>query len=174
VTKQYYSSLTNIKQIQSINDTKLHQFCRPYYQKQQYLLSGIFHISSNLTFQELCMLPTIDEWLDTYKYFLKLCPSQTEGMTQIGALCYSNLFMYCKDLKTAILSHRPIFDLYISDFITPGKKTKMIFISAEQSCSTETIELLKQIYDGSPKAYPNGYMMMLISLLNGHQPTPEF
>jgi hypothetical protein len=32
--KQYYSSLTNIKQIQAIDDQCLLQFFRPYYQKQ--------------------------------------------------------------------------------------------------------------------------------------------
>jgi hypothetical protein len=51
--------------------------------------------------------------------------------------------MYREDLKAAILDHplwnpvddgsQPIFDLNLSDFIAAGKKTKMSFISAEQS-----------------------------------------
>jgi hypothetical protein len=62
-------------------------------------------------------------------------------MTQIGTLCYSNIFVYHEDLKAAITNHplwnpgdsnaMPIFDLYLSDFIAAGKKTKMNFVSAE-------------------------------------------
>ena len=143
MAKQHYLSLANLKQIQSIDDTRLLQFFRLYYQKQQYSLSGYFHVSSTLSFEEICTIPQIEEWLDTYNYSIKLCPSQSEEMMQIGALCYSNIFMYRKDLKAAILAHplwnpgedgsQPIFDLYLSDFIAAGKKTNMIFISAEQS-----------------------------------------
>jgi len=105
-------------------------------------------------------------------------------MMQIWALCYSNIFMYRKDLKAAILAHhlwnpgedgsQPIFELYLSDFIAAGKKTKMIFISAEQSKAKETLELFKKLYDGSPKAYPNGYMMLFIPLMDGDIHSTEF
>jgi hypothetical protein len=54
------------------------------------------------------------------------------------------------------------------------KKKKMIFVSAEQSRAQETIDLFKQIYDGTPKAYPNGYMLLFIPLSEGQQPSPEF
>jgi hypothetical protein len=84
---------------------------------------------------------------------MKLCPSQTEEMSQIGALCCGNLFMYCEDLKAAIINHPlwlpkdpnipPILDLFISDFISPNKKTKMIFISTEQSHVNEMTDLFK-------------------------------
>jgi hypothetical protein len=50
----------------------------------------------------------------------------------------------------------------------------MIFVSAEQLRAKETIDLLKQIYDGTPKAYPNGYMLLFIPLMEGQQPSPEF
>jgi hypothetical protein len=82
--KQHYSSLANLKQIQNIDDTKLLQFFKPYYHKQQYSLSGYFHISSTLAFDELCSIPQVEEWLNTYNYSIKLCPSQTEEMTKIG------------------------------------------------------------------------------------------
>jgi hypothetical protein len=126
----------------------------------------------------------VEEWLDTYNYYCKLCPSQAEEMTQIGALCYSNVFMYREDLKAAIINHPlwlpqdssnpPIFDLYLSDFIAQNNKARMIFVSAEQSKARETADLFKKLNDGSPKAYPNGYMMLFIPLLEGHQPSNEF
>jgi len=57
--KQYYSSLANLKQIESIDDTRLLQFFKPYYQKQQYSLSGYFHVSSTLAFEDLRAIPQI-------------------------------------------------------------------------------------------------------------------
>jgi hypothetical protein len=133
-SKQHYSSITNLKQIQAVDQSRLLQFFKPYHMKQQYSLSGYFHISSTLTFDQIRSLPSIDEWLDTYNYYIKLCPSQNEEMTQIRALCYSSIFMYREDLMEAILSHPlwtptdpskpPIFDLFISDFISNGKKEK--------------------------------------------------
>jgi hypothetical protein len=41
-----------------------------------------------------------------------------------------------------------IFDLYLIDFIAEGKKTKMIFVSAEQSKAKQATELFKNLYDG--------------------------
>ncbi len=49
----------------------------------------------------------------------------------------------------------------------------MIFVSAEQSIAKEMADLFKTIYDGNHKAYPNGYMMLFILLLEGQQPTSE-
>jgi hypothetical protein len=45
-TKQHYSSLHNIKQIQEIEENRVYQYFKPYYQKQHYSLSGYFHIRS--------------------------------------------------------------------------------------------------------------------------------
>jgi hypothetical protein len=113
------------------------------------------------SFDDLQSIPYVEEWLDTYKYSIKLCPSQSEKMTQIGALCYSNIFMYRDDLKAPIIDHplwnpvddgsHLIFDPYLSDFIAAGKKTKMIFVSAAQSKAKQATELFKNLYDGTPK-----------------------
>jgi hypothetical protein len=51
--------LANLKQIESIDDTRLLQFFKPYYQKQQYSLSGYFHVSSTLAFEDLRAIPQI-------------------------------------------------------------------------------------------------------------------
>jgi hypothetical protein len=36
-----------------------------------------------LLFDELSRLPLVEEWLDSYRYFLKICPSQSEEMLQM-------------------------------------------------------------------------------------------
>jgi len=174
-SKQHYSSISTSKQIQVLNAQKLHTFFRSYYQKQHYSLSGYFHIRMALTFDEMIPHEKVMEWLDVYYYYMKLCPSQQEEMIPIGALCYSNVFMHCKELKQAIMksvawnrsNFSAIFDIYISDLIGKGKKTKMLFVSSEKSKYKEATEFFKMLYDGSPKAYPNGSMMLFIPLRDG-------
>jgi hypothetical protein len=174
VSKQHYSSISTVKQIQAIDDNKISQFFKSYHQKQLYSLSGFFHISSQLSFNDLYKHPIIEEWLDSYHYFMRLCPSQNEEMVQIGALCYGSIFLFREDLKQAILAHPQwtptdpmsslIFDIYVRDFKTPGKKTKMLFLSAERSKQNEVSSLLKSIYDGTKKSYQNGAMMLFLTL----------
>jgi len=93
-------------------------------------------------------------------------------MVPIGALCYGSLFIFHDHLKQAIVNHSqwtpqenvppPIFDIYVSEFIASGKKTKMLFVSSEHSRQEEVIHLLKTLYDGAKKIYPNGSMMLFI------------
>jgi hypothetical protein len=93
-------------------------------------------------------------------------------MIQVGALCYSSVFLFRDDKKKAIMSHPlwqpevtnppPIFEIYVGDFNTAGKKSKMLFVSAEKSRKDEVITLIKSIYDGTKKSYPNGAMMLFI------------
>lgn len=85
--KQRYSVITNSKQIEALDDNKLFQYLQPYYQRQNYSLSGYIHIRTAHTYPELLRLPQLAKWLDSNRYFVKLCPSQVEEMVQIGALC---------------------------------------------------------------------------------------
>jgi hypothetical protein len=163
-TKQHYSSLHNIKQIQEIEENRVYQYFKPYYQKLYYSLSGYFHISSTITLAEIKALPTIKEWLDINNYHLRQCPSQAEEMVPIGILCYSSPFLHHEELKLAITSHSswqpsdpsnpPIFDIYMGDFLANGKKTKMLFVSSEKSKQQELVDHFKRLYDGSKKTLP--------------------
>jgi hypothetical protein len=171
-SKQHYSSLSSLKQISLVDEPKMLYFFKPYHQRQHYSLSGYFHISSNLSLDELKSLPAIKEWLNTYHYFIWSCPSQREEMVQISTLCYRSRYMYCEDLKEAILTHPewhpiynnspPIFDLYTADFNASGKKTKIIFVSTERSRQEEVSSLFKTIYNSTKNCYPNGSMMLFV------------
>ena len=183
-SKQHYSSLVTAKQIFSIDDNKIHQFFKSYHQKQLFSLSGYFHVSSALPPDELFHLPLIDEWLESYRYYIKICPSQAEEMVKIGLLCYGSTFIFRDHLKQAIMTHPlwtpdnpaspPIFDIFTSDLTTPGKKVKMLFVSAEKSRQQEVIRLMKLIYDGTQKSYPNGYMMLFVPIQELTNSTPAF
>jgi hypothetical protein len=126
----------------------------------------------------------VAKWLDVHWYHMKLCPSQSEEMTPLVALCYSNILMHRDDLKQAILQHplwrpedpenQPIFDLYIGDFLAANKKTKMLFISAERWKVPQLTALFKSIYDGKPKAYPNGSMMVFIPFSEGTHSSAKY
>jgi hypothetical protein len=183
-SKQHYSSLVTSKQIQTIEDNKSHQFFKSYHQKQLFSLSGYFHISSALPHDELFHLPLIDEWLETHRYYIKICPSQAEEMVKIGILCYGSIFIFRDHLKQAIMYHPlwipidanspPIFDVFTSDLTTPGKKVKMLFVSAEKSKQQEVSHLMRTIYDGTQKSYPNGYMMLFVPIQDITNSTPAF
>jgi hypothetical protein len=60
VAKQHYSSLTNIKQIQSIDEPRLHHSSSPTNKKKQYTLSGYLHISTTLSFHDIFKIPSIN------------------------------------------------------------------------------------------------------------------
>jgi hypothetical protein len=155
----------------------MYQHFFPYYQKQYYSISGYFHISLNLSLAEIKSLPEVKEWLDNHKYHIRQCPSQTDEMFPIGLLCHGSLFLHREELKSAILNHplwkpnpdsvAPIFDIYIGDFLAAGKKTKMLFVSAERSRQEEVSNLFKASYDGTQKAYPNGANMLYIPINDG-------
>jgi len=82
--------------------------------------------------------------------------------------------MHREEIKRSILLHpswnhedtdEPIFDIYVSDFLASPKKTKMLFVSAEKSKQEKIITFMKELYDGEPKQYPQGSMMLFIPLI---------
>jgi hypothetical protein len=183
--KQRYTSIVSSKQLEQLNEHELKLYFQPWHREQHYSLSGFFHLNTALPFEDLFNEPTIAQWLDTYQYSVKLCPSQAEEMAVIGALCYGSLWMYREDLKMHILQHQAwqeansdpenpiVFDLIIRQFRGSKKSTQMIFVTAEQSKQDVVREIFKTIYDGSSKAYPRGEMMLFIPTRNGEQYSNE-
>jgi hypothetical protein len=114
---------------------------------------------------------------------MKLCPSQNEEMVQTGALCFSSPYIHREDLRLSIIQHPswninqdpnpPIFDLTLADFIGPNKKAKMLFIMGEKSRQNDIAAHFRALYDGTPKEYPNGAMMLFIPLNEGTTYSPE-
>jgi hypothetical protein len=183
--KQRYTSIVSSKQLEQLNEHELKLYFQPWHKIQHYSLSGFFHLNTAVSFNELFIEPTIAQWLDTYQYSVKLCPSQAEEMAIIGALCYGSLWIYREDLKQHIMQHQVwtdannnleqpmIFDLLTRPFRGSKKSTQMIFVTAERSKQDAVREIFKTIYDGSPKAYPRGDMMLFIPTRNGEQYSNE-
>jgi len=145
-SKQHYSSINTLKQIQILNAQKLHTFLH-------YSLSGYFHTGSALPFNDLISHAKVAEWLHVYRYHIKLCPSQHEEILPSGALCYSNVFMHRGGgSNQAIVKHTSwldsdssfISEIYISDFLSRGKKTKMLLISSKKSKCEQTTKFFKE------------------------------
>ncbi len=182
--KHHISPLTNGRHIHELDDNKLKLYFRSYHKKQHYSLSGYFHIGTSMAADTLFCHPKVLEWLDSYRYYIKLSPSQTEEMIQIGALLFSSIYIYRSDLKTSIMQHPlwqpqdpnnpPVFELFTSDLIASDKKARMIFISAEKTKTDEVASLFRKIYDGKPKEYPNGAMMLFVPLNEDAQYTVEY
>jgi hypothetical protein len=127
---------------------------------------------------------TLLEWLDGHRYYIKLSPSQHKEMIQIGALLFSSIYIYRADLKLSIINHPlwqpndidnpPIFELFTADLIASDKKSRMIFVSAKKTRTDEVAQLFRNIYDGKPKAYPNGAMMIFIPMNEDNQYTADY
>jgi len=100
-TKQHYESISSAKQIQTVDENKMKQYFQSYNKKQNYSLSGYFYVISSLPFSALLNDPKSDEGLSVNQYYLKLYPSQTEEMVQVGALCLKKSYH-----SPSILEHR--------------------------------------------------------------------
>ncbi len=172
--KQHYTSLVSLKQIESLNERQLSMYFTPWFKEQHYSLSGYLHFSSILSFNDLFNHTAVAEWLDTYQYSVKKCPSQSEEMSLVGALCYGSTWIYREDLKQKIMQHpiwttlhpdqeSPIIvDLIQRPFRSSEKSIPMIFVTSERSKMDLVRAALSNIYDGTAKAYPRGDMLFFI------------
>jgi len=98
-SKEHYTPITSTKHVHAVDGNKMLQFFQLYYKKQMYSLSGYLQVKSSLSYKNLIQQPQVEEWLDLHCYSLKLCPSQTEEIVPVGALCFGNLFMHREELK---------------------------------------------------------------------------
>jgi hypothetical protein len=174
--KQHYTSLVNMKQIDSLNENQLHLYFHPWYKQQHYSLSGYLHLNTMTPFHELMAQTPVAEWLDTYQYSTKLCTSQSEEMFAVGALCYGSTWIYREDLKLHIVKHPVwenlttendapvIFDLILHRFRSNKRSVLMIFVTAERSKQDIVRAAFKTIYDSTQKSYPRGEMLLFIPI----------
>ncbi len=89
--KHHISPLTNVQHINAIDDNKLQLYFCSCHRKQHYSLSGYFHIGTCMSAEALFWHPMVLEWLNGHCYYIKLSPSQSEEMVQIGALLFSSI-----------------------------------------------------------------------------------
>jgi hypothetical protein len=173
-TKQHLSSLTTLKQVENLTNNQLRLYFSSWYRDQPHSISGFLHLNTNLDHEDMLTKVPLAEWLATYQYSIKLCCSQDEEMSIIGALCYGSLFLHRDDLlKTIVqlpewvqLNHgkeKPIvIDLVVKPFKSPGKSSDMIFVRSERSKKEEATKFFLKLYDGTPKRYPRGDMLLFI------------
>ena len=127
-----------------------------------------------LTLEELQTRLPLAEWLQTFQYSIALCKSHDEEMSLIGALCYGSLFLHRDSLLAGIQAHpkwvelnsskvKPvIIDLIVKPFRSPGRSEDMIFVRPERSKKEEVQKFFLELYDGTPKKYPRGDMLLFI------------
>lgn len=173
-TKQQLSSLTSTKQVDSLSTNQLRLYFSSWFRDQPHSLSGFLHVQTKLSVEEMVNSFPLAEWFVTYQYSVKLCRSQEEEMSIIGALCYGSLFIHRDSLLESIQSllewiklnqgrETPIvIGLVVKPFRSPGKSADMIFIRSERSKKEEATNFFLKLYDGTPKRYPRGDMFFFI------------
>jgi hypothetical protein len=174
--KQDITPLVSQKQIDTLTQTHLCLYFTSRFREQHYSISGFIHIKMALSFDNLLMNNMVNEWLEMFQYSLKLCSSQDEEMSLIGALCYGSLFLYREDLLVNIIAHstwaalnqgreKPIIIyLVVKPFCGSSKSSEMIFVRFKQSKKEEAQKALQEIYVGSIKQYPHGDVLFFIPL----------
>jgi hypothetical protein len=173
-TKQNLSSLTSLKQMETLTNNQLRLYFSSWFRDQPHSLSGFMHLYTVLDINMMQTKLPLAEWLATYQYSIALCRSQEEEMSIIGALCYGSLFIHRDSLLKSImelpewitLNHgreKPIIiNLIVKPFKSPGKSIDMIFIRSERSKKEETTQFFLKLYDGTPKRYSRGDMLFFI------------
>jgi len=173
-TKQHLSSLTTLKQVENLTNNQLRLYFSSWYRDQPHSISGFLHLNTILDLEDMLTKVPLAEWLATYQYSIKLCCSQDEEMSMIGALCYGSLFLHRDDLLKTIMNlpewaqlnqgkEKPIvIDLVVKPFKSPGKSSDMIFVRSERSKKEEATKFFLKLYDGTPKRYPRGDMLLFI------------
>jgi hypothetical protein len=173
-TKQHLTPITSQKQIENLSDNHLRLYFSSWFKDQHHSISGFIHITTEKKLVELTAELPLAQWLQTYQYSIALCKSQDEELSLIGALCYGSLFIYRDGLMKSIQEHpswvelnkkqeKPIiFDLIVKPFRSIGKSAEMIFVRAERSKKDIVRDFFLEIYDGTPKKYPRGDMLLFI------------
>jgi hypothetical protein len=158
-SKQTLPSLSNKTQISKADKNKMHLFFKQYYNKQDYSLSGFFHVSTSLSLEELIESPKVFEWLETQRYSIKPSPSNADEREDLKLAIIQLPSWVFPTLPNPLVIH-----LTKGDFKGPQKSTKMIFVCSERSTQTTTSKFFSRLYDGTSTEYPNGIMMLLIPL----------
>lgn len=184
MNKQNLSAITTSAQISSLDINKLQTYFKTYFPNQKNSLSGYIHISTQLCTEDLLIATPLYEWLETNRYSIKPCISADEEMVQIGALCFGSEYVFRNDLAQAIQDHPawkfphmdnpPVILLTRGDFRSPKKSIKMIFVQTEKSKQLEVGKFFSSLYDGTPKNYPNGIMLLFIPLYDHIKHEPAY
>jgi hypothetical protein len=160
-------SLTTTDQINKIDMMSIQKKFE-LYKRTTKTLSGDFHISSTLPFDELKHHIKVSNWFELNGYNITLCECQSSDMVKVGFLSRVRGFTYRDDLHTFITDH-PLwvqdpfyFRLYFDSFATKicGKTNYVLMIDVDRPNVEKGISFLEQLVDGIQKnssyaiAYP--------------------
>lgn len=158
-------ALSTTDQITNLEHIGLSNYFKPY-KKTQKTLSGDFHISTKLSFQELQDHPAFNTWLMHNGYNVLYNSCQTADMVKIGFLSRVRGFTLREDLQNFIMASdewkaAPFhFRLYFDAFTAKNKTAHVLMIDVDRPNIELGIRFFQQWYNGTLTNSPNNLPYM--------------
>ena len=158
-------ALSTTDQIVNLEHIGLSNYFKPY-KRTQKTLSGDFHISTRLSFQELQDHPAFNTWLMHNGYNVLYNNCQTADMVKIGFLSRVRGFTFRGDLQAFIMASdewkaAPFhFRLYFDAFTAKSKTAHVLMIDVDRPNIELGIRFFQQWYNGTLTNSPNNLPYM--------------
>ena len=152
-------------QINSLEHVGLYNYFKPY-KRTQKTISGDFHISTTLSFEDLKDHPACNTWLMRNGYNALYNACQSADMVKIGFLSRVRGFTFRGDLQNYIMAGtewkaNPFhFRLYFDAFTTKGKTAHVLMIDVDRPNIEIGIRYFQQWYNGTLTNSPNNLPYM--------------
>jgi hypothetical protein len=157
--------LSTTDQITTLEHVGLYNYFKPY-KRTQKTLSGDFHISTKLPFEDLREHPAFNTWLMHNGYNVLYNACQTADMVKIGFLSRVRGFTFRGDLQDYIMASAewkatPFhFRLYFDAFTAKGKTAHVLMIDVDRPNIELGIRFFQQWYNGILTNSPNNLPYM--------------
>jgi hypothetical protein len=152
--------LSTTDQINSLEQVGLYNYFKPY-KRSQKTISGDFHVSTKLSFEDLKDHPAFNTWLMHNGYNVLYNACQTADMVKIGFLTRVRGFTFRGDLQEYIMGSEewkatPFhFRSYFDAFTVRNKTAHVLMIDIDRPNIETAILFFQQWYNGTLTNSPN-------------------
>jgi len=163
--------LSHSDQITNLEAVGLPNYFKAYRQNRK-SLSGDFHISTNLAFDDLMDHQAVLTWLSQNGYSIIRSSCQTADMVRIGFLSRVRTFTFRDDLhsfitnisdwKTSPFHFRIYFDTFVAN--NRGKLAHVLMVDVDRPSVEQAMMFFQKHYNGDEGNSPNGIPYMFFPL----------
>ncbi len=153
-------SVHTTDQINRLEEVGLPTYFKPYKKTQQHI-SGDYHITSELAFENLRDHKNVQTWLIQHGYSMLWSNCQTSDMVKIGFLSRVRSFTFRDDLQSFITASsewkaQPFqFRMYFDAFTAKGQTAYVLMIDVERPKIELGTHFFQMWYNGNKRFSPN-------------------
>jgi hypothetical protein len=159
---------SQVNELTVIGAKRFHKASKP----NRFNISGDYHLSSSMTFDELCSHQKIYEWLHAHGYYLVLSECQSSDMLKIGFLTRVRPFTWREDLRDMIKNslewrENPFqFRLFFgsSSSNKKGVMAPVLMVEVERDNVSSGMDYFCNMFDSENPLSPCGIPYLFFSL----------